>query len=163
MTTVRLTVHGTPQPAGSKKAFMPKGARFPVVVDANSNAKGWKDQVARACAEQYGGPFLEGALEAEVHFFSPRPQGHFGSGSNAGVIKDSAPAAPIVRPDIDKLSRAVLDGLTGQLYRDDSQIVRKCAEKHYGEPARAEILITVMAQQTVGAVVGDAQLDLAAA
>lgn len=163
MKSVKLCVYGTPQPAGSKKAFMPKNARFPVVVDANSNAKGWKDQIGKACAEQYGGPFLEGALEAEMHFFVPRTKGHFGTGANAGVIKDSAPAAPIVRPDIDKLSRAVLDGLTGQLYRDDAQIVEKRARKHYGEPARVEIMISVMAEQTVGNIVDDAQLDLAAA
>lgn len=163
MDTVRLTVHGTPQSAGSKRAFMRPGARFPIVVDDNPKSRAWKDQIARACHEQYGGPFLEGALEAELHFFSPRPKGHYGTGKNAGIVKDSAPAHPIVKPDIDKLSRAVLDGLTEQLFRDDALIVRKCAEKHYGEPARVEILITVMPEQTVGTVVADAQLDLATA
>jgi Holliday junction resolvase RusA-like endonuclease len=163
MTTVRLTVHGDPQPAGSKRAFMRPGMRYPVITDDNPRSRGWKDQIAKAVAEQYGGEFLDGALEAEVHFFQVRPKGHYGTGRNAGVLKDWAPIAPIVKPDIDKLSRAVLDGLTGQLFRDDAQIVEKRATKHYGEPARVEIMVSVMEQQTVGNMVDDAQLDLAAA
>ncbi len=38
---------------------------------------------------------------------------------------------PYVRPDLDKLIRAVLDGLTGVAYDDDCQVTRIEAEKHY--------------------------------
>ena len=40
---------------------------------------------------------------------------------------------PFVRPDLDKLIRAVLDGLTGVAYEDDQQVVRLTAQKAYGE------------------------------
>lgn len=40
---------------------------------------------------------------------------------------------PYIRPDIDKLSRAVLDGLTGVAYEDDEQVVKLTAIKEYGE------------------------------
>lgn len=40
---------------------------------------------------------------------------------------------PFIRPDIDKLSRAVLDGLTGVAYEDDEQVVKLTAIKEYGE------------------------------
>jgi crossover junction endodeoxyribonuclease RusA len=40
---------------------------------------------------------------------------------------------PYVRPDLDKLIRAVLDGLTGVAYEDDQQVVRITAQKAYGE------------------------------
>jgi len=40
---------------------------------------------------------------------------------------------PFVRPDLDKLIRAVLDGLTGVVYEDDQQVVRITAQKAYGE------------------------------
>jgi Holliday junction resolvase RusA-like endonuclease len=139
MDTVKIIVHGDCQPAGSKRAFMPKGGRFPVVVDDNPRSKGWKSQIAAACAEQYGGPFLEGPLAMVVRFYQARPKGHYGSGRNSGRLKDSAPSRSIVKPDIDKLSRAVLDGLEGQLYRHDAMIVEKFAQKLYGEPARVEI------------------------
>jgi Holliday junction resolvase RusA-like endonuclease len=159
--TVIIIAHGHCEPAGSKKAFMRPGARFPVVVDANPKAKGWKERVGAACAEQYGGPFLEGALAMTVRFYAPRPAKHFGSGRNSGLLKDSAPSRPTVAPDVDKLSRAVLDGLQGQLYRNDSQVVEKHASKHYGEPARVEIEVAVLERQTVGEQVVAEQLALA--
>jgi len=43
-------------------------------------------------------------------------------------------ALPCVRPDLDKLARAVLDALSGVLYRDDGQVVELRLEKLYGEP-----------------------------
>lgn len=47
---------------------------------------------------------------------------------------------PCVRPDLDKLMRAIGDGLTGVFYVDDGQIVEAMLYKRYGEP-RAEITI----------------------
>lgn len=38
---------------------------------------------------------------------------------------------PTVRPDLDKLVRAVLDALTGLAYKDDSQVVSIQASKTY--------------------------------
>ena len=48
-------------------------------------------------------------------------------------------ALPHVKPDLDKLLRAVGDALTGTVYADDSQVVSIAAAKLYGEPPRAEI------------------------
>ena len=39
---------------------------------------------------------------------------------------------PFKRPDIDKLARAVLDGLTAVAYEDDQQVVKLTANKEYG-------------------------------
>lgn len=162
MTRVVLRVFGDTQPAGSKKAFMPPGARYPVVVDANPKAAGWKKQIGRACAEQYGGPFLEGALAMTIRFYKPRPQNHFRTGKHAGLLKDSAPLRPTTAPDVDKNARGVLDGLQGQLYRNDAQVVDMHASKHFGEPARVEIEVSVLDRQTVGQEVLDTQLALVA-
>ena len=40
---------------------------------------------------------------------------------------------PFIRPDIDNLARAVLDGLTGVAYEDDEQVVKLIATKEYGD------------------------------
>jgi Holliday junction resolvase RusA-like endonuclease len=40
---------------------------------------------------------------------------------------------PSVAPDLDKLIRAVLDGLTAIAYRDDGQVTSITASKTYGE------------------------------
>ena len=160
MTSVHLIVFGDPQPAGSKKAYNIPGQQYPVIVDANPKARGWKDAIAKTCAVNYGGPLLGGPLTMVVDFYQPRPKGHFGSGRNAGQVREGAPAHPSIKPDIDKLSRAVLDGLTGQLYRDDAQIVRKVATKHYGEPARVEIQVEQI-EITVGDQARSTQLSIA--
>lgn len=48
---------------------------------------------------------------------------------------------PYVRPDLDKLIRAVLDGLTGVAYEDDQQVIRITAQKAYGETEGVHIKI----------------------
>lgn len=49
---------------------------------------------------------------------------------------------PYVRPDLDKLIRAVLDALTGVAYEDDQQVVRLVASKAYGENEGVHITIS---------------------
>jgi hypothetical protein len=49
---------------------------------------------------------------------------------------------PHIRPDIDKLVRAVLDGLTDVVYRDDEQVTSLTAVKQYGEQEGVWIRIT---------------------
>ncbi len=49
--------------------------------------------------------------------------------------------AHVVKPDADKLVRAVTDSMTGIVFADDAQVVRVIAEKHYGSPERTEITV----------------------
>jgi Holliday junction resolvase RusA-like endonuclease len=157
---VEFVVAGEAEPAGSKisEPVRRKGGvivtkdtpRGPEPVlrtrDDNPKVRGWKDRVAQVAlvAFLHGGAhrqLLDGPLEAEFTFYRPRPLGHFGTGRNAGKLKDSAPAFPITRPDALKLARAVEDALSGVVYRDDSQIVDEHLRKRYGEPARCEVRI----------------------
>lgn len=139
---IRFTVYGECQPAGSKRAFMRPGMKFPVVVDDNPNSKGWKRQIAAAAgALMQGRALLDGPLSITVTFYRPRPKGHFGSGRNAGSLRASAPTHPVTKPDLLKLARAVEDALTGIVYRDDSQICEETLRKEFGEPARVEIAV----------------------
>lgn len=128
-----FTVHGTPQPAGSKRAFVMQGRAR--VVDANRKSAPWKERVAQVAGEIMAGrPLLQGPLEVTLRFFVHRPKGHHGK---KGLLP-SAPAFPTVKPDALKLARGVEDALSGVVYRDDAQIVIERLEKHYG-PERVEI------------------------
>jgi len=49
---------------------------------------------------------------------------------------------PHVRPDLDKLIRAVLDGLTDVAYEDDQQVTAITATKVYGENQGVWIRVT---------------------
>jgi Holliday junction resolvase RusA-like endonuclease len=66
-----------------------------------------------------------------ITFFMPRPK----------TVKR---AWPSVAPDLDKLIRAVLDGLTGVAYEDDGQVVQIEAQKLYGASVGAEIRLETL-------------------
>src|SRR5690606_30101849 len=143
---IRITVYGTPAPAGSKKGFPLRGKGGKIVgvrvTDDSKRSKPWQAAVRSEAADVVNGaPLLDGPLEVEITFYVRRPKGHFGSGKNAGVVKASAPAFPTTRPDVLKLARAVEDSLSGIVYRDDAQIVTEDLRKRFGEPERCEIVI----------------------
>lgn len=48
---------------------------------------------------------------------------------------------PTVRPDVDKLTRALLDALTGIAYKDDAQVVSLRVEKVYGPQSQTTVQI----------------------
>lgn len=162
---------GQPKTKGSTKSFVPKRKDGSEVRRTNGNvmvvtmndvgpsAEIWAATVAReahlAMLEARVG-MARGPIAVKVGFFVPRNKGHFGTGRNANVLKDSAPVVPAVKPDVDKWVRLVLDAMTGVVYADDGQVVELIATKNFGEPARAEIAISLYEPSRE-----DAQLALA--
>ena len=78
----------------------------------------WRSQIGYAAREAGAKPHLE-AVHIEMIFTMPRP-------------KTVTRPEPSVAPDLDKLVRAVLDGLTAVAYRDDGQVTSLMATKEYG-------------------------------
>lgn len=150
--TIRIAffVPGIPKPGGSKRAIplmrngrpicRPGGVPIVNVVDDSAN-KDWKQAVAVFARQAYQGPPLTGPLKIQCEFIMPRLKGHYGSGRNAGALKDSAPHAPTVKPDATKLFRSTEDALTGVLWMDDAQIVLQVISKKYGEQPGARIVL----------------------
>lgn len=132
-----FVVYGIAAPAGSKTVGRTKtGSTF--LRDSSKRSYPWRRDVAQAAGlAMRGSPLLDGPLALELRFYLPRPKGHFG----AKGLRPSAPAWPTVKPDVTKLLRAVEDGMTGIVYRDDAQIVVQRVSKCYGEPARCEVAI----------------------
>jgi Holliday junction resolvase RusA-like endonuclease len=50
---------------------------------------------------------------------------------------------PVVKPDIDKLARAILDACTGILFADDAQVIQLTIRKHYNAPERVCVRMEV--------------------
>lgn len=131
MTEAGFWVPGRPVPQGSKRGFV-AGSRA-VLVDVNRESLGaWRSSVALAAAEAAAGQEIAGAVELEAEFFLTPPLS----------VKRPYPS---VRPDLDKLVRSLLDGLTGSgIWHDDAQVVRMTVAKSYGPQAGARIRVKGM-------------------
>jgi crossover junction endodeoxyribonuclease RusA len=120
---IRFFVPGIPAPQGSHKAFMPRGARFPVITDDNAHTRPWRAMVALVGSQHGSGDLLEGALTLTAKFYLPRPR-----------TLPKRITEPTRKPDLSKLIRAIEDALTGVLWKDDPQVVLTIAKKLYGSP-----------------------------
>jgi Holliday junction resolvase RusA-like endonuclease len=82
-------------------------------------------------------------LALDCTFTFARPASHFGTGRNAGVLKERYQDAwPTGRPDTDNLLKLVCEALQGNALKDDSKFVRVSGVKRYGPDAETVIEIT---------------------
>jgi Holliday junction resolvase RusA-like endonuclease len=125
--TIEFFVAGEPVPQGSTKSFYIKKLDRVVTTHTNKNTEGWRQRIA---------------TEAQ-HVDKFRESSFYTDDKNCGykIILDFYMSKPrstpkrvhlnTKRPDLDKLIRAVLDGITGILIVDDSQIIGISANKSY--------------------------------
>jgi len=55
--------------------------------------------------------------------------------------RDRLRCDPCVRPDVDKLCRALMDALTGIAYHDDGQVVALSVRKIYADKVSARVIV----------------------
>ncbi len=126
---VRLDIPGTPVPQGSKTAFVVGGRA--VLAEANKRLKPWREHVARVARAQAGGFEFTGPVAVTLLFLFERP-------------KSVKRALPSVKPDLDKLVRAIFDGLTAAgVWTDDALVVDVRAVKRYA--ATSGVVVTINA------------------
>ena len=123
--TIMFQVHGLPATQGSSRAFVVKGK--PIITSTAKGLSAWRRLVADVAQDFAPEQPWEGPVGIDLHFGLPKPK--------------SAPKTrrvwPDKRPDLDKLTRAVLDALTYVVFADDSQVVEIRATKDYGAPGVA--------------------------
>jgi crossover junction endodeoxyribonuclease RusA len=118
-----FTVEGlSPAPQGSKRHV--GGGRM---IESSAKVKPWREAV-RQGALATGSPMTDEPVYVVLRFRFIRPKGHLNA---RGMLKPSASVEHITRPDLDKLIRSTLDGLTGTLFKDDSQVAFLVASKEY--------------------------------
>lgn len=89
-------------------------------------------------------PPLAGAVGVRITARFPRPKSHFGTGRNAGVLKDWAPHWVIVPTDGDKIARLVNDALTiAGVVADDAIVALLRVEKVYADSGPGETRVEV--------------------
>lgn len=126
---ITIEVAGRAAPQGSKIGRAVKKDGVPTgkvaMVEASKGVAPWREAVRSETQKAMGGTMpLEGALEVRINFRLPRPA--------------SAPRRVLFpirkRDDLDKLCRAVLDGLTdGGAWGDDGQVVTLMATKRFAD------------------------------
>lgn len=135
---VSFEVMGKPMTEGSVSNFpyAKKGGGMGVrtVHQKGAELYAWRNAIADSYL-RHGGTMTDGWVAVTVDFQFIRPK---------SVSVRKRPDMT-VKPDIDKLIRAVLDALTGVAYKDDSQVIMVTATKHYArdgerEGARIEVV-----------------------
>ena len=125
---IQFNVPGTPAPQGSKTARVINGKA--IMFEANAGLKAWRERVKTAgelATLEHGQ--LQGPIEAVLLFTLAKPK----------TVKRDWPS---VKPDLDKLIRGTLDGLTKSgIYVDDAQVVAISATKVYGSEPGCHITL----------------------
>lgn len=130
---MRFWVAGHPAPKGSYRAVPTRrGTRL---LPASPREKEWRAQIVAAVwAAGHHEPEWDAATPITVTAIFHLPRGK--------TVKRVLPTVP---PDVDKLARCLLDGLTdAHLINDDKQVVTLNARKIYATPERGpgvEILV----------------------
>ena len=107
-------IPGNPIPQGSMKII---GKRM--IHTRQKDLYAWRQAVGEA-AQGAGITPLTGSVTVDAWFYVERKK---------SVKRDE----PNVRPDLDKLTRAILDALTGVAYVDDAQVTRINVSKEYAK------------------------------
>ena len=108
------TIDGTAIPQGSKAI-----SRAGFMYESNKNLKAWRKHVTETLTQQHKGKQLLGALAVRITVKFARPK---------TVTRKNV----TVKPDVDKLARAILDsGTDAGIWKDDSQIIDLRITKDY--------------------------------
>ena len=139
MTQVEFIVYGNPKTAGSKRAFINPHTKKIAVVDSCKQGKDWRLDIKNTAIHHSSDDPCLCPVRVELLFMLPRPKYHYRAD---GSLKEKYKRIRHTKkPDIDKLSRAVLDALTGVIWKDDSQVYIKTAEKTYSSKSGCVISV----------------------
>ena len=143
-----FTVFGVqPAPQGSKKYVGVRrtaaGNNIPLIVESSAGLPAWRkavsDAVRQGMADSGDDSKFAGAVRVEAVFYMRKPK----------TVKRLHPITP---PDIDKICRSLLDGITAKdkagvqgVWGDDAQVVELVASKRWatGEPGVAVTITAI--------------------
>lgn len=98
----------------------------------------WRASI-RLAAQQAGAYITPLPVAITITFGMPRPKSHLMLRGGKYVVKwQDKDKRPAVAPDLDKLTRAVMDALSGVCYKDDAQVVSLHVEKVYADVTTIE-------------------------
>ena len=131
-----FTVYGEPVAKGRPR-FARQG-KF-VKTFTPEKTKSYESEVAMMAKAAMGSSKpLFSPLEAFIHLTFPIPESYSKKRSEACL---SGQEKHTKKPDVDNCAKAIIDGMGGIIFDNDSQIVSLHIHKTYGEIAKAEIMV----------------------
>ena len=106
----------------------PRFVRRNIVYDPSKKDK--KQWLQKAIQHRPSIPF-DGPLKIYLEFYFSRPKNHYRSGKYSSELKKTAPHIHTNMPDIDNLSKFILDAMNKVFYEDDRQVVELNSHKEY--------------------------------
>jgi Holliday junction resolvase RusA-like endonuclease len=129
MTSFVCWIPGKPTPQGSKKAFVINGRA--ILVDASGGNKAWRKIVTETIKAHKDYIHLPGPINVSLSFYMERPK------TNKKQFMAQA-------PDVDKLARSVLDGITdSDIIEDDSRVIHLTASKKWADEGTPGVLVSI--------------------
>ena len=137
---------GIPVPQGSTRGFYAKKLKRVIIThEHGGELRNWRQRVAHEAGKvrPEGWPMDGVGYQVGLEFYFAKPK----SAPKKLILKTK-------RPDIDKLIRAVLDGLTGVVFDDDAKVVSVAARKDfsggkYGDMQTPGVRVSVLWQVSV--------------
>jgi len=129
---IDLLVEGNPVPQGSFR-HVGNGR----IISANPKLNAWRDTIAQQIAQQTHHRLIEAPIRLQLVFTLPRPKS----------VSKALRATPTTKPDLDKLTRAVMDAISLERYcqviKDDSLVTDLHAAKRYADHTKPGVSIMI--------------------
>ena len=127
---VKFTVPGKPQGKARPRFNTYTGRTY------TQSKTGAYEKLIALCFKQAGGKKLTGAVAIKIECFYQIAKSHTKA---AKALMESGEIQATIKPDLDNVAKAVLDGLNGLAFDDDKQVVKLEVSKRYDHEARVEV------------------------
>lgn len=127
---MRFTVMGKPQGKARPRFNTHTGRTY------TPSKTGAYERFIALCFKQAGGKKLNGAIEIKIECFYQIAKSYTKA---TKALMEKGEIQATIKPDLDNVAKAVMDGLNGIAFDDDKQVVSLKVSKRYDREARIEV------------------------
>jgi Holliday junction resolvase RusA-like endonuclease len=134
---IKFTIPGEPKGKGRPKFLRQGNFVRTYSPETTVNYENW----VKICFQEAEQEMLTGQLKAEIECFYGIPKS-YSKKKKEDALKGYL--RPTKKPDIDNITKIILDALNGMAYPDDKNIVSCLVDKWFDETPRVEVMLYVV-------------------